>query len=130
MKGPAAKTFFEKQMELIIKEHCLPEYYYVQVRQSKVFMERYLAEKIELDKIASASFMSRFHFIRIFKRVYGLTPRQYLRDKRMNKGKELLKQGVPVTQVCFDVGYDSLPTFSHAFKKATGYSPKEFQNLK
>src|SRR6188768_918850 len=123
------KTYFELQLDQLVKEHYLPEYYYVQVRQSKAFMEKYLSEKIELEKIASTAFMSRFHFIRIFKKVYGLSPRQYLRDLRLNKGKELLKQGLELSPVFFEVGYASLPTFCNAFKKATGYSPGEYQNL-
>jgi AraC-like DNA-binding protein len=126
---PVTKTYFELQLDRLVKEHYLPEYYYVQVRQSKSFMEKYLSEKIELEKIASTAFMSRFHYIRIFKRVYGLSPRQYLKGLRLDKGKELLKQGLNISQVCFDVGYDSLPTFCNAFKKATGYSPREYQNL-
>ena len=126
---PGTKTYFEIQLDQLLKEHYLPEYYYVQVRQSKSFMEKYFSEKIELEKIASTAFMSRFHYIRIFKRVYGLSPRQYLRDLRINKGKELLKQGLSISEVCFDVGYESLPTFCNAFKKATGYSPGEYQIL-
>jgi AraC-like DNA-binding protein len=126
---PEKKTYFEVQLDKIIKECYLPEYYYVQVRQSRAFMEKYLSEKIELEKIASAAFMSRFHYTRIFKRVYGLSPRQYLRDLRINKGKELLKQGLTISQICTEVGYDSLPTFCNAFKKATGYSSGEYQNL-
>jgi AraC-like DNA-binding protein len=127
--APETRTYFEIQLDQLFKEHYLPEYYYVQVRQSKAFMEKYLSEKIELEKIASSAFMSRFHYTRIFKRVYGLSPRQYLKDLRINKAKELLKQGLNISQVCFEVGYDSLPTFCNAFKKATGYSPGEYQNL-
>lgn len=121
------KTYFEIQLDQILQAHYLPEYYYLQIRQSKSFMEKYLSEKIELEKLASTAFMSRFHYARIFKSVYGLSPRQYLRDLRMNKAKELLKQGMGIAQVCFDVGYDSLPTFCNVFKKATGYSPKQYQ---
>ena len=92
-------------------------------------MEKYYSDKIELDQIAAAAFMSRFHYIRIFQQVYGMTPRQYLRDLRIKKAKELLKKGHSVTQVCFDVGYDSLPTFSKVFKRGTGYSPREYRQL-
>jgi AraC-like DNA-binding protein len=126
---PATKTWFEMQIDQLLKEHYLPEYYYVQVRQSKSFMEKYLSEKIELKKIASTAFMSRFHYARIFKRVYGRSPRQYLKDLRLNRGRDLLKQGLNISEVCVEVGYDSLPTFCNAFKKATGYSPGEYQNL-
>ncbi len=67
--------------------------------------------------------MSRFHYIRVFQQIYGVTPRQYLRDVRIAKAKKLLKKGGPVTRVCLEVGYESLPTFSNAFKRATGYAP-------
>jgi AraC-like DNA-binding protein len=58
-----------------------------------------------------------------------MTPRQYLRDLRIENARELLKKGHSVTQVCFDVGYDSLPTFSKVFKRGTGHSPKAYQKL-
>ena len=122
-------TFFEKEIDRLAKEYGLPEHHYMYVRQSKTFMEKYYSDKIELDQIAAAAFMSRFHYIRIFQQVYGMTPRQYLRDLRIKKAKELLKKGHSVTQVCFDVGYDSLPTFSKVFKRGTGYSPREYRQL-
>lgn len=123
------KTYFEQQIDKLSKECGLPEYHYVQVRQSKAFMEKYLSEQIELEKIAAAAFMSRFHYIRVFQNVYGITPRQFLRDLRINRAKELLRQGIPVTQVCYEVGYNSLPTFSNAFKRGSGYSPKVYLEL-
>ncbi|MEM7536617.1 MAG: AraC family transcriptional regulator [Chloroflexota bacterium] len=123
------KTYYEQELERIAEEHFLPAYQYVQIRQSKAFMEKYLSEKIELEKIAAAAFMSRFYYIKIFKQVYGVTPRQYLRDLRISRAKELLKKGFAVTQVCYDVGYESLPTFSRAFKRGTGYSPKEYKKM-
>lgn len=124
-----SKTFFEQEIERIMSEHALPKHHYAYIRQSKAFMEKYHGDKIKLDEIAAAAFMSRFHFIRIFQQVYGMTPRQYLRDLRITKAKELLKKGHSVTRVCFDVGYESLPTFSKVFKRGTGRSPKAYQEL-
>jgi AraC-like DNA-binding protein len=126
MKNPS-KTFFEREVDRLNKEYGLPDYQYVYIRQSKAFMEKYYREKIELDEIAAAAFMSRFHYIRIFQKVYGMTPRQYLRDLRIEKAKELLKKGRSVTQVCIDIGYTSLPTFSKIFKRGTGVSPRTYQ---
>src|SRR5688500_13225555 len=123
------KTFFEQEVERIMKEHGLPEHYYAYIRQPKAFMEKYHGDKIELSQIAAAAFMSRFHYIRIFQQVYGRTPRQYLQDVRIEKAKDLLKKGVPVTAVCTEVGYDSLPTFSKIFKRGTGHSPKAYQRI-
>lgn len=122
------KTFFEQEVDRIMTE-ALPAHYYAYVRQSKAFMNKYYGHKIELNQIAAAAFMSRFHYIRIFQQVYGRTPRRYLQDLRVEKAKELLRQGHPVTQVCFDVGYESLPTFSKIFKRGAGYSPKAYQEI-
>ena len=70
--------------------------------------------------------MSRFHYVRIFKQLYGLTPRNYLRDMRIAKAKEFLKQGHSITDTCADVGYESLPTFSNTFKKVPDIHQESF----
>jgi len=123
------KTYYEQEVERIAETALLPAYQYVQIRQSRAFMEKYLSEKIDLEKMAAAAFMSRFHYIRIFHQVYGVTPRQHLRDLRISRARELLKTGISVTRVCLEVGYDSLPTFSSAFKRGTGYSPRDYQRI-
>ncbi|WP_232322036.1 helix-turn-helix transcriptional regulator [Photobacterium jeanii] len=92
-------------------------------------MEKYHSERVELDDLAEAAFMSRFHYVRMFKQMYGITPRNYLKDMRILKAKELLKEGHTITETCFKVGYESVTTFSTVFKKCTGYSPKEYQKL-
>jgi len=125
----SAKTFYELEVERFAKNHLLGEHLYVQIRQSKAFMDEYYSDPIDLETMASTACMSRFYFIRIFKQMYGITPRHYLRDVRMAKAKELLKSGLSVTEVCFDVGYESLPTFSSTFKQATGCSPKKYQKM-
>lgn len=89
-------------------------------------MEKYHADRIDSGEMAAAACMSRFHYIRTFRRIYGVTPRQYLRDLRIAKAKALLKKGLPVTQVCLDVGYESLATFSRSFRRCTGHSPREY----
>ena len=90
-----------------------------------MLMDTQYSEPLELDDLAKAACMSRFHFVRIFQHMYGLTPRVYLRDLRIAKAKNLIKTGMPVTQVCLDVGYQSMPTFSSVFKKCTGYTPRD-----
>lgn len=121
------KTFFQQQVEQVAKSSPLKAYHYVHVRQSRALMKRYCSEPFELDRMAAAAFMSRFHYIRIFQQVYGVTPGQHMRSLRIEKAKDLLKTGLPVTQVCLEVGYDSLPTFSKVFKDGTGCSPRAYQ---
>ncbi|MEQ6124456.1 AraC family transcriptional regulator [Pseudotenacibaculum sp. MALMAid0570] len=82
---------------------------------------------INLDVLSRNRFVSKYHLLRLFKKYYGLTPRQYLIDKRIAKSKENLKKGMSVTQTCFAVGFESLGSFSSLFKTKTGKSPSEFQ---
>jgi AraC-like DNA-binding protein len=122
------KSFFEQEVERIV-EKGLPSHYYAHIRQSKAFIDKFYSAKIDSKEMAAAAFMSRFHYIRIFQQVYGRTPRRYLQDLRIEKAKELLRNGEQVTQVCFCIGYESLPTFSKIFKRGTGYSPKAYQDM-
>lgn len=123
------KSFYEQELDRLVSENPLSEYHYAYIRQSKAFMEQHLAKELKLEEMAAAAFMSRFHFIRVFRKVYGLTPRQFLKDLRISRAKELLKTGLSVTEVSNEVGYSSLPTFSIAFKRGTRYSPKAYQEL-
>lgn len=123
------ETFYESELDRIYSEHSLRPEQFVQVRQSKAFMEKYYSDRIVLNDLAKAALMSRFHYIRIFQRMYGLTPRMFLRDLRVKKAKDLIRKGSSITQVCFEVGYESLPTFSTVFKKCTGYTPREYRHI-
>lgn len=125
----APKSYYEKEIERIYSEGPMRPQHYLLIRQSKAFMEEYHSERIELGDLAKAAFMSRFHYVRIFKQIYGVTPRSYLKDMRISKAKALLRAGHSITHTCLEVGYESLTTFSSVFKKCTSYSPKEFQKL-
>lgn len=85
-------------------------------------------KNLNLDLLSRFHFVSKFHLLRLFKKHYGQTPRQYIIDKRIEKAKEQLKYGMSVTQTCFAVGFESLGSFSALFRTKTGKSPSEFQN--
>lgn len=82
---------------------------------------------LNLDLLSHFRFVSKYHLLRLFKKHYGLTPRQYLIDKRIEKSKEQLINGMSVTETCFAVGFESSSSFSTLFKKKTGSTPAEFQ---
>ena len=82
---------------------------------------------MNLDYLSRVRFVSKYHMLRLFKRHYGITPRQYLIDKRIAKSKEQLKKGMSVTESCFAVGFESIGSFSTLFKAKTGKSPRKYQ---
>jgi AraC-like DNA-binding protein len=85
-------------------------------------------EPIDLQQVSGTAFLSRFHFHRLFTSVYKKTPHQYLTFRRIEKAKELLAENRPVKEVCQEVGFDSLPSFSSLFKKESGYAPQCYRN--
>lgn len=84
-------------------------------------------KELNLDVLSKARFTSKFHLLRLFKKYYGQTPRQYLIDKRIEKSKELLKTKMSVTETCFAVGFESVGSFSTLFKNRIGKSPSVYQ---
>jgi len=84
-------------------------------------------KELNLDMLSHIRFTSKFHLLRLFKRYYGQTPKQYLIDKRIEQAKELLTKGNNVTETCYDIGFDSPSSFSTLFKSRVGQTPSEFQ---
>jgi AraC-like DNA-binding protein len=103
-------------------------YLYRRIVQAKLFIDQHYDEKIDLHNIADEAHFSKFHFIRLFKSIYGKTPNQYLVAVRIEKAQLLLQQNTSVRDACFLVGYDSVSTFSGLFSRITGKTPSRYLN--
>jgi len=102
---------------------------YGRIVAAKVFIDENYHEAIDLDEISQKAYLSRFHFHRLFSKVYKKTPLQYLTAKRIEKAKTLLSENKPVTDVCNEVGFESLGSFSVLFKKEIGFAPTYYRNM-
>ncbi|HVY49705.1 MAG TPA: AraC family transcriptional regulator [Minicystis sp.] len=88
----------------------------------------HFAEPLRVEHLAKIAGMSRFHFVRTFHRSFGETPHAFLTGVRIRRAKELLaRSGAHVTDVCFDVGFSSLGSFSALFARHVGRPPSAFQ---
>lgn len=85
------------------------------------------ASELRLDVLAKRSGLSPFHFQRTFASVFGRTPHAYLAEIRLERAKERLARGASVTETCFDVGFQSLGSFSSWFAQRNGVSPRQWQ---
>ncbi len=95
---------------------------------------RYLAENFrrsaDLRVAASAAGYSPYHYHRLFKELFGETPWEYVSRLRFEEAKRLLcLSSLSVSDVCLDVGYESLASFSTAFSNRYGYPPTEFRRI-
>ncbi|MEO5685127.1 MAG: AraC family transcriptional regulator [Chitinophagaceae bacterium] len=101
-------------------------YLYRRIVQAKLFIDASYPDKIEINNIADEAYFSRFHFIRLFKQIYGKTPHQYLTAVRIENAVKLFEQGQSISTVCFSVGFESLSSFSGLFKRLVGIAPSVF----
>ena len=101
-------------------------YLYMRIVQAKLFMDKNYSEQIDLDRITGEAFFSKYHFIRKFGKIYGMTPYQYLKKIRIQKAKELFRLGHTIKDVCQFVGFQSVSTFVGLFKKEVGQTPTAF----
>lgn len=102
-------------------------YIYRQLVQAKQFIDSHFSEPIGLKEMAQMANLSKFHFIRLFKIAYQKTPHQYLTIVRMEKAKQLLRNGASVADVCYAVGFDSVSSFKGLFKRYTSRTPSAYQ---
>ena len=102
---------------------------YQRVVSAKLFIDDNYGEPIDLNQISRQAYLSRFHFHRLFTRIYRKTPHEYLTRIRIEKAKELLAENKPVTDVCNEVGFESIGSFSVLFKKEIGFAPQYYRNM-
>ncbi|HNP47883.1 MAG TPA: AraC family transcriptional regulator [Bacteroidia bacterium] len=106
-----------------------PKFYlFRRIVQAKLFIDEQFAGKIDLDQIADEAFFSKFHFTRLFKTVYGITPHQYLTGVRVEHAKLLLQTDIAIADVCYQVGFESTASFTTLFKKSVGTTPAAFRD--
>ncbi len=91
-------------------------------------MDRDYALPLDVPRLASIACMSDAHFIRTFKATFGETPHRYLQRRRVERAMYLLRNSDrTVTDVCMEVGFSSLGTFSRTFRDIVGETPSEFR---
>ena len=91
-------------------------------------MDRAYAEPLDVRAVAAVAFISEAHFSRSFRAVFGETPHRYLQRRRVERSMFLLREtDREVTDICLDVGFNSLGTFSRTFKEIVGETPSQYR---
>jgi AraC-like DNA-binding protein len=101
---------------------------YKKIVDAKVFIDDHFDSAIDLDVLAGEACLSRYHFHRLFRRIYQRTPHQYLTFKRIDRAQRMLaSEDCTVVEVCMQVGFESIGSFSMLFKKEIGVAPGEYR---
>jgi AraC family transcriptional regulator len=96
--------------------------------EAALWMDANSHEALDLESAAGQVGLSSFHFLRLFARVIGVTPHQYLVRSRLRRAARLLAgEERSITQIAFDVGFGDLSNFVRTFHRAAGVSPRGFR---
>ena len=94
-------------------------------------MDRAYALPLDIPHLAQVASVSEAHFIRTFRATFGETPHRYLQRRRVERAMFLLREKErSITDICLDVGFGSLGTFSRTFTEIVGDTPTEYRNRK
>ena len=92
------------------------------------YIQTYLELNLGIGELADLSGLSPFYFSRLFKESTGFTPYQYISQQRMNKAKQLLQNSdITIAEIALRCGFSSQSSFSTAFRKALGVTPKVYR---
>ena len=87
------------------------------------YLDRNLAEEIDIDRLAEKFFISKFYMMRLFQKETGTTVYTYLTQKRLLKARELMNGGMRATESCYACGFRSYSSFTRAYGKYFGTTP-------
>lgn len=89
------------------------------------YINEHFKEPLDIDTLASRFYISKYHMMRLFKAETGYTINNYIRYKRLLWARELITLGEPITEACFESGFQNYSTFSRAYKTEFGEVPSK-----
>ncbi|MFZ7102530.1 MAG: helix-turn-helix transcriptional regulator [Peptococcaceae bacterium] len=99
------------------------------IQNSLNYIEDNLCEKMKLIEIAKQSYFSEYYFHKLFRNIVGTTVMDYIRKRRLTEAaKDLVKTNEQITEIAFKYQFSSGESFSRAFKRMYGMSPRKYRN--
>ncbi|XPV54422.1 MAG: helix-turn-helix domain-containing protein [Halarcobacter ebronensis] len=111
-----SNTLYTKEYKKIFEDKKIVKDTYEYIKDS-------IDTNFSLDSLASNVSLSKYHFLRLFKNEFGLTPHAFIVNERLNQANSLIKQGLSISEASVKVGFNDQSHFGRNFKKYFGYSP-------
>ncbi|MDW3652522.1 MAG: AraC family transcriptional regulator [Bacteroidia bacterium] len=120
-------TFYEQKL-IRIKALCYSNQGQIdRLILLRKYIRQHFDQKLDLDHLSQIACMSKYHLLRIFKHYYGQSIHQYQISLRIEKAKDLIRQGHKIGETCYAIGFESPASFSRLFKDRIGCSPSSFR---
>ncbi len=98
------------------------------VQRAREYLNDNLSHKVSLDTLAKISGLSRYHFLRVFKKATGLPPHRFHLQCRVERAKQLLLSGMSISEAALESGFADQSHFTNKFKQFTGATPTQYIN--
>jgi len=130
-KRPGAKTICETLIvqllvlvgRLNVAQDAEERRFDPKIQATLTYINENLARELSVDTLAERVFLSRYHFMRLFKAQTGSTVHAYIRQKRLLTAARLIREGVPANKAALDAGFGDYSAFHRAFRQSFGVSP-------
>ena len=117
------RFIFDHLNNLDFKKNITNEEVFRSILQAKNFIDEHITENLSLDEISLNIGISKYHFIRVFKQAFGVSPYQYQKRIRLDRAKLDITKGVSILETAIKYGFSDVPTFSKAFKQQFNLTP-------
>ena len=107
--------------------HVIKQPHQEQMESAAAYLRANFSTKIDIDTLAKDMFLSRYYFIRLFKKHFGISPYSYLTTYRINQAEELLLLNMTVEEVALNCGFGNANNLNRIFKKTVGLTPTDFK---
>ncbi len=95
-------------------------------RRVREYMEEGYSRNLPVRELADLAGLSEFHFLRMFRQSFGVTPHDYLNGIRIERAMEMIRRGLPLIRIAAEAGFSSQPHFSRVFRERTGFTPARY----
>ncbi len=103
---------------------------YVRLARSRDFLAEQASRRVRVFEAASVAGIAPHHYIRLYGRAFGETPQEFVIRRRLEHAERLLRgNSFSITEICLEVGYESLGSFSALFRRKYGVGPREYRRL-
>lgn len=98
------------------------------IQNALIYIRKNINSQLDIDQLSKIAFLSRDHFIRLFKKEVGQTPLNYITQRKIEKAELILATtDIPVKQIAYDLGYDDNSYFNRLFKNKIGITPQQYR---
>ena len=118
-------VIFEQFSKLNFKKQFVNKDVFRNLLNAKAYIDDCFLDEINLDQLVQVACISKYAFIRLFKTTFGISPYQFVLQKRLVYAKSCLQQGVSTGDVAAKTGFADTASFSKAFKNYFGLAPSK-----